>query len=64
MKSNIRRALIPGSFDPVTLGHESLIRRAAALFDEVEVVLFRNPEKQGFFTHAERLSFLRTVCRK
>lgn len=64
MENKVRRALIPGSFDPVTKGHESLIRRAAELFEEVYVVLFRNPEKTGLFTHEERLAFLRAVCEK
>lgn len=64
MQQKKRYALIPGSFDPVTLGHESLIRRAAHLFDRVFVVLFCNPDKAGRFSHAQRLSFLRAVCQK
>ena len=56
-------ALITGSFDPVTRGHFDLIRRTAALFERVEVVLFRNSEKSPMFSEAERLAWLSAVCR-
>ncbi len=53
------RALIPGSFDPCTVGHIALIEEVAARFDEVVVAVFINPEKQGLFSHADRVRFLR-----
>ncbi len=52
-------AIFPGSFDPITIGHLHLIERAAALFDEVIVVVGYNPHKQTAFTLAERLQFVR-----
>ncbi len=55
------RALIPGSFDPVTRGHEALIRRAARLFDEVHVIVFINPDKRGLFSHEARARML-SLC--
>ncbi len=58
----MKTVLISGSFDPVTRGHEALIRRAARLFDRVEVVIFENSKKHYLFTTEERLGFLRTVC--
>ncbi|MDD5217342.1 MAG: pantetheine-phosphate adenylyltransferase [Candidatus Omnitrophica bacterium] len=58
-----RRAIYPGSFDPVTNGHLDLIQRARHLFDEVYVLLVVNPEKQTLFTMEERLGFLRQACR-
>ena len=58
----MKTVLISGSFDPVTRGHEDLIRRAALLFDRVEVVIFENSKKQYLFTLDERLSFLQRVC--
>ena len=42
----MKTALITGSFDPITRGHLDLIRRTAALFERVEVVIFRNSEKK------------------
>ena len=51
----------PGSFDPLTLGHEDLIRRAAALFDRVIVAVLINPNKKGCFPIPERLDMIRTV---
>lgn len=52
------RAVCPGSFDPVTHGHLDIIARAAALFNEVVVVVLHNPSKQGFFSVAERIDLI------
>ena len=51
-------AVCPGSFDPLTLGHLSVIRRAAGLFDQVIVLILANPEKTSFFSTETRLSFI------
>ena len=55
----MRRALIPGSFDPVTLGHLNIICRAAGNYDEVVVGIFENPEKHYLFTLGQRAALLR-----
>lgn len=52
------RAVCPGSYDPVTVGHIDVFRRAAALFDEVVVAILHNPAKQGTFTVEERVAFI------
>ncbi|HJC30092.1 MAG TPA: pantetheine-phosphate adenylyltransferase [Candidatus Dietzia intestinipullorum] len=52
----------PGSFDPVTLGHLDIFRRAADLFDDVIVCVVANPNKQGTFTIDERKSMIAQVC--
>ena len=57
----MRRALIPGSFDPVTLGHLNIICRAAGNYDEVVVGIFENPEKHYLFTLEQRAALLRTA---
>jgi len=54
----MRRAIYPGSFDPVTNGHLDVIERARKLFDEVIVAVANNEEKQPLFTLDERLAFL------
>ena len=54
--------VIPGSFDPVTLGHMDLIRRAAKMFETVTVVVMINIRKQGSFTPQERVRMLRRAC--
>lgn len=54
-----RRALYPGTFDPLTLGHLDVIRRAAELFDEVIIAVSDNPEKNPLFTPAERVEMVR-----
>lgn len=58
----MRRALIPGSFDPPTTGHLDMIRRTAYLFDEVYVVVFDNSEKRKMFTAGERLKLITLAC--
>src|ERR1051325_4850773 len=54
----MRRAIYPGSFDPVTNGHLDVIERARKLFDEVVIAVAHNDQKQPFFTLAERLKLL------
>ena len=57
-------AVYPGSFDPITLGHLNIIRRTAAVFDEVYVCVMLNSEKNPLFTRDERVDFIkRTVLR-
>ena len=59
---NPRRAIYPGSFDPVTLGHVDVARRAARLFDEVVVAVYEGQEKPGaFFSPQERMALVRAV---
>lgn len=53
-----RRAVCPGSFDPVTVGHVDVLVRAAALYDELVVAVLHNPAKQGTFTVEERIGFI------
>ena len=57
----IRRAVVPGSYDPVTNGHVDVIARAAVLYDEVVIAILHNPAKEGTFTVAERIGFLEDV---
>ena len=54
----MRRAVCPGSFDPVTSGHLDIVRRAAALFDEVVVAVGVNPSKSRLFGPDERVAML------
>lgn len=54
----MRRAIITGSFDPVTSGHADLISRSAEIFDEVWAVILTNGKKSGMFTPEERLELL------
>ncbi|HEV7145750.1 MAG TPA: pantetheine-phosphate adenylyltransferase [Pedococcus sp.] len=57
-----RRCVCPGSYDPVTLGHADVIRRAAALYDEVVVAVLHNPAKHGTFTPQERRDLILDGC--
>lgn len=53
--------VIPGSFDPITLGHEDIIRRAATIFENVIVCVVGNPNKQGTFTHPQRVQLITEI---
>ena len=57
-EQQIRRAVCPGSYDPVTLGHVDVLVRAARLYDEVVVAVLHNPAKQGTFTIEQRIGFI------
>ncbi|MBO0823547.1 MAG: pantetheine-phosphate adenylyltransferase [Actinobacteria bacterium] len=60
----MRRAVCPGSFDPVTNGHIDIISRAAQLYDEVVVAVARNPSKTSLFTAAERVELIREATKE
>ena len=55
------KALYPGSFDPLTLGHLDLIERAARLFDGLVVAVLQNPGKQPSFSLEQRLEQIRSA---
>jgi pantetheine-phosphate adenylyltransferase len=57
----MRRAVCPGSFDPVTNGHLDIIGRSSRLFDEVIIGVLINQHKTGLFTIEERIEMLRAV---
>ena len=59
----MKRILIPGSFDPITIGHYDIIKRCALMFDEVYVVVFANTEKRGkgIFTGQECYEMVKTA---
>lgn len=53
-----RIAVVPGSFDPPTLGHLDVIRRASALYDELHVLVVHNPDKAAMLPIAQRMSLI------
>lgn len=55
------KVVYPGTFDPLTLGHEDVVRRAAGLFSEVIVAVAKNPAKKPFFDLAERVEIASNV---
>ncbi len=62
MTNITHRAVCPGSFDPVTMGHLDIFRRAAKQFDEVIVLVTGNPNKEsGLFTIEERIEMMHTA---
>ena len=59
-----RIAVFPGSFDPITRGHESIILRAATLFDEIIIAIGENAEKKQFFPLQDRMRWIEKVFEK
>ncbi|MEU8888864.1 pantetheine-phosphate adenylyltransferase [Streptomyces sp. NPDC048442] len=57
----MRRAVCPGSFDPITNGHLDIIGRASRLYDVVHVAVMINQSKQGLFSVEERMELIRTA---
>ena len=54
-------AVVPGSFDPITMGHLDIIKRASKIFDEVKVVVMNNSSKNPLFNIDERIAFISEV---
>lgn len=57
----IRRALVTGSFDPITYGHIDIINRAASMFDELVIGIIKNPRKNGLFSVEERTEMIEHI---
>jgi pantetheine-phosphate adenylyltransferase len=55
------KALFPGSFDPFTIGHESIVRRALPLFDRIVIAIGYNTNKKGFFPLDDRVKWIKSV---
>ncbi len=57
----MKRAVFPGSFDPFTIGHESIVLRALELFDEIIVAIGYNSEKKGFLSVENRINLINEI---
>lgn len=60
----MKRAVFPGSFDPITLGHEDIILRGLPLFDEIVIAVGKNSEKKYMFSEAQRIGFIKSVFKE
>lgn len=58
----MKKAVYPGSFDPITNGHMSIIQRASNIFDKLYVVIADNPNKKYYFTTEERIDMAKKAC--
>ncbi|HMM80700.1 MAG TPA: pantetheine-phosphate adenylyltransferase [Pyrinomonadaceae bacterium] len=59
----MRKAIFPGSFDPLTNGHLDILERSTPLFDEIIVAVLNNPDKQPMFSVEERCDMIREVLK-
>jgi pantetheine-phosphate adenylyltransferase len=63
-QSNPSIAIYPGTFDPITLGHENIAHRATRIFDKIIVAVASNPSKKCFFSFEERVGLVKAVFSK
>ena len=59
-----KKAIYPGSFDPITNGHIDIVLRAQSIFDEVVVAILKNPDKDSLFTVRERIDMLKEIFKE
>jgi pantetheine-phosphate adenylyltransferase len=59
----MKKAIFPGSFDPITLGHEDIIKRGISLFDEIVIAIGVNAEKKYMFSLDERNALLKKLSK-
>ncbi len=60
----MKKAVFPGSFDPITLGHVDIIKRALPLFDEIIIAIGINADKKYMFSLSERINYLKKTFAK
>jgi len=58
----IKRAIYPGTFDPITNGHMDIIKRASVIFDEIVVAVAKSDEKGPMFPHKQRITMAKAAC--
>ncbi len=59
----MRIAVFPGSFDPITIGHESIIKRAVPMFDKIIVAIGKNADKKNYYPIEKRIEWIKLVFR-
>ena len=59
-----KRAIYPGTFDPITVGHTDIIKRACKIFDEVIVAVAESKSKKPMFSHSERIEFAKEATKE
>ena len=60
----MKRAVFPGSFDPITRGHLNILERSVSLFDEIIVAVGVNSAKRSMFSLEQRMAWLESVCER
>jgi len=56
-----KKAMYPGSFDPITNGHVDIIERGLKIFDQIDVAVLKNPKKDPLFTTKERVKMIENI---
>jgi len=58
---SIKKAIYPGSFDPITNGHIDITKRALEIFDEIHIAIFNNPSKNPLFNEEEKIDLIQSI---
>ena len=61
--SNVKRAIYPGTFDPITVGHLDIMKRACSMFDEIIVAVAKSASKKPMFSLAQRIAMVEAVTK-
>ncbi len=62
--STIKRAIYPGTFDPVTVGHLDIMKRACTMFDEITIAVAKSASKKPMFSLEQRIAMVKTATKK
>jgi len=62
--SNIRRAIYPGTFDPITVGHLDIVKRACSMFDEITIAVAKSASKKPMFTLEQRIEMVKVITKE
>ena len=60
----MKRAIFPGTFDPITIGHVEIINRALPLFDEIIIAIGRNTDKKHLFSLDQRVAWIKEIFKE
>jgi len=63
MREKYKKAVCPGSFDPITNGHVDIIERAAKIFDQINIAIIENPDKKSFFSLKDRVKMVKETTK-
>lgn len=59
----MNKVVYPGSFDPITIGHLDIIKRASEIFDSVTILILKNFDKRGFFSYEQRVELIKLATK-
>ena len=62
--NNIKKAIYPGTFDPITVGHLDIVKRACSMFDEITIAVAKSASKTPMFSHEQRIDMVKATTKE